>query len=76
LAEGVDTTHIIVVGFALISIKIDEPDGEVVYLDRNYSCSKAERPLGLIPGRETRGKLLVALDEAVDPIHSQPMRVP
>jgi hypothetical protein len=76
LAEGVDTTHIIVVGFSLISIKIDEPDGEVVYLDKNYSCSEAQRPLGLIPDKKTRetcGKLLVALDIAVDPIHSQPM---
>jgi hypothetical protein len=78
LAEGVDTTHIIVVGFSLISIKIDEPDGEVVYLDKNSSCSEAEKSLGLIPGKETRetcGKLLVALDNAVDPIHSQPMLI-
>jgi hypothetical protein len=53
LAEGVDTTNIIVVGFSLISIKIDEPDGEVVYLDKNSSCSEAESPLGLVPGKET-----------------------
>lgn len=35
LADGVDSTHIIVIGFALIYIKIDENDGEVVYLVAN-----------------------------------------
>jgi hypothetical protein len=62
LADRVDTTRIIVLGFTLISINIDESDGNVVYLDQNSSCSEAERPIGLIPGKETRetcGKLLL-----------------
>jgi hypothetical protein len=78
LAEGVDTTHIIVVGFSLISIKVDETDGFVVYHDKHPICSESERPLGLIPGKETREtyrKLLKTLDDAREPIYKEPMLI-
>jgi hypothetical protein len=54
LAEGVDTSHMLVGGFALTEIRLNGHDRTTLYKDTNCSSSHAERPWVLIPGRETK----------------------
>ncbi len=54
LAEGVDTSHMLVGGFALTEIRLNGQEGTSIYKDNNCSSSDAERPWLLIPGRETK----------------------
>ena len=54
LAEGVDTSHMLVGGFALTEIRLNAEEGTSIYKDNNCSSSHAERPWLLIPGRETK----------------------
>jgi hypothetical protein len=41
------------IGFALISTKVNVVNGQNVFQDSHQSSSEAERPLGLILGKET-----------------------
>jgi len=63
LAEGIDTTHMMVAGIALTSIQINDENKSSVFQDRHLSSSNAERPLILAPGKETRVFLAETLKE-------------
>jgi hypothetical protein len=70
MTKEVDTSKLMVVGFSLISVEIDDICGDIlIFKDSAPSSSDAESPLGLIPGKETKestATLMAALDKAID----------
>ena len=54
LADGVDTTHINVSGFCLLSIKINNEEQTEIFHELTPQSSEAERVLQLMPGTESR----------------------
>ena len=54
LADGVDTSHINISGFCLLSIKINNEDKTEIFHELTPQSSEAERPLQLMPGTESR----------------------
>ena len=78
LAEGVDTSHMLVSGFALTEIKTNNSEGKVIFTDIASQSSNAERPLILCPGRETKEnfqKVMEILDMEITSVMSEPMIV-
>ncbi len=78
LAEGVDTSHMLVSGFVLTEIKINNSEGKVIFTDIASQSSNAERPLILCPGRETKEnfqKVMELLDEEITSVMGEPMIV-
>lgn len=78
LREGLDTTHILVGGFCLTKILLDNPAGDVIFKDRAPSAAEAERPLLLVPGKETReafGQLIKLIDSDVDKLSRDPIMI-
>ena len=78
LASGVDTTHMMVAGFTVPSITVDDPGSTEVYHDNNCSSAFSERPLLIIPGAESRDrmKLIMALfDREIDDLTVTPLRL-
>jgi hypothetical protein len=63
LAEGVDTTHMMVAGIALTSVQTTDQNQTFVFQDRKVSSTNAERPLILAPGKETRDFFAETLKE-------------
>ena len=62
LAEGLDTTHMMVAGIALTSIELNDRESTVIFRDKHVSSTNSERPLVLAPGRETREFLAATLN--------------
>jgi hypothetical protein len=77
MTEEVDTSKLMVVGFSLISVEIYDTCGDtLIFKDSAPSSSDAERPLGLIPGKETKestATLMAALDKAIDSVKKEPL---
>ena len=52
LQDGVDTTHMLFAGIALMTIKQNDDEGTVVYKTENPASLENERPIVIAPGKE------------------------
>ena len=71
LRDGVDTSHMLVVGFTIPSIVVNDVHQTVIFQDRQSSSVFSEHPLVLIPGGETRerfGRVLKLIETEIDEI--------
>ncbi len=75
LAEGIDTTHMLVAGIALTTVSINGESEQTIFQHKHISSTSAERPLILAPSRETRDFFAAALKEIEHGIHSISDRV-
>ena len=57
LGSSSNTAHMITVGMSLISIQIDDDSNAVVYAANKACAFQNQRPIGLIPGKETRDNI-------------------
>jgi hypothetical protein len=65
LDSQVDASHIIVAGFALLEIRVNDLDATVVFKDSHQCCSDAERPFILLTGKEDKENSRI-LNELID----------
>ena len=75
---GIDTSHMLFCGFALVEIKRRSPDQEVIFKDEVSCSSNSERPWVLIPGRENKenfSKLMQLLDSEIQEITTTSIQV-
>ena len=75
LAKGVDTSHFLYAGFTLLDLRIADQERTIIYEDLRPGSPEAERPLMIIPGKESSenfAKVLQRLTEEVE----EAMRTP
>jgi hypothetical protein len=78
LAEGVDTSHMMVAGIALSSIELNDQNSTTIFRNKNVSSTNSERPLVLAPGRETRDFLAATLNHietGIEDVTKNPLRI-
>jgi len=75
LAAGVDTSHMLVGGFALTEIKSRDIQ---IFKDKNCCSIFAERPWLLIPGRESKEnfqKVMEVFDQDISALSDEPVKI-
>ena len=73
LREGVDTSHMLVAGFSVPQITVNDSQSSVIFRDRHCSSVFSERPMILIPGGETAerfGRVLQLIESEIDEMSS------
>ena len=76
LKENVDTTHMLYAGYVVT--RIYSKDGLELYFDEKLSASDAERPLVLVPGKETSEllrEISMDIEKEVMSIKSNPIQI-
>ena len=78
LSAGVDTSHMLVAGFVIPSIVVNNASSTEVFTDKCCNSSFSERPLFIIPGAETRDRMKIIMevfDEEIDSLTNSPLRL-
>ena len=63
LGTATNASHLITVGMALYSIELDDISSNWIYKANNMCSFQNQRPIGLIPGKETRNNLKDVISE-------------
>ena len=63
LGTSTNASHLITVGMALYSIELDDISSNWIYKANNMCSFQNQRPIGLIPGKETRNNLKDVISE-------------
>ncbi len=79
LAEGVTASHVVVGGFTVLSLQVDDLFSPRIYSDPSPCNAESERPLFLQTGRETTevmARMMAKIDPVVDQLCRSQSSVP